>query len=239
MATTTATPTVALALSSSPSSVLQLHPAFASLLPTLQHKGPILTNDALSNYTNGNIPLPGSSQVQIQPLPSQQQQQQLKTVDFDPSENRMDGNGEKPMEDSSAAAVPQATNPRSKLIRLSLEERMQVIISVSTGHSQRRVAETHGVAPSTIATIMKRYKEEKRISLKPPPGRKRISMSAEVTQFIVNRQAENPLMTAADIVDDLRREKNIVLRRQRISEIRKEHGLVKKHQSKLRKPTKK
>jgi transposase len=117
---------------------------------------------------------------------------------------------------------------RSKLNRLSVEERMQVIISVATGHSQRRVAKTHGIAPSTVATIIKRYREEKRIGLKPPPGRPKFSMPDDVTEFIVRKQAENPLMTASTIINEVRREKNIVLRRQRISDVRREHGLVKK-----------
>lgn len=85
-----------------------------------------------------------------------------------------------------------------KITQSTLEERKIVILNYLDGKSQREIANIVKKSKSTVHDIIKRYKEENRISNKQHSGAKK-KLTTREEKFLIHEVQKNPFVSAPNL----------------------------------------
>ncbi|CAJ0887655.1 7598_t:CDS:1, partial [Entrophospora sp. SA101] len=74
---------------------------------------------------------------------------------------------------------------KTKKPHTTLEERVQILLSLQNGHITRQIAKSTNISPSTVSHINKRLREQHSLKDAPKPGRPSI-INETIKNKIVN-----------------------------------------------------
>lgn len=112
-------------------------------------------------------------------------------------------------------------SPKRK--EICVEVRELIVKLRKEGNSLNFIAETVGLAKSTIQTILKNFSESKSIESKPRSGRP-TKISPRVERYIKSTVDKNPKITAVEIRNTLETDYHITAHTETVRSVLREHG---------------